>query len=146
MYLGDNFNDPLSYYRLNEGNYPPTIMRFWDKWEYKDAKPLRSRVWRELFDHHTLPTGSHIDLLKVACMGDPVASAWTWLDPNPNGKSCRQTAAGPEYVVCPNSPYSVEQVREAVQKDSLEFGFLAVIIENTSGKALRSLRFHSVRL
>jgi hypothetical protein len=78
--------------------------------------------------------------------GEPTAlflwrAAWAWFDLR--GLSCGVQGAGPEYEVCPDSQYSGQEhvVREAVKRKSSEIGFLAVILENTSGKT-RSLEFH----
>jgi hypothetical protein len=57
MYLGQDpdSSDSLSNYQLTSANWQPPIMHFWDTWEYKNAKPLRGRVWRELFSDDSCP-------------------------------------------------------------------------------------------
>lgn len=141
MYLGSDpdYNDPLSGFTLKNVSWQPPIVHFWETWEFKNAKPLRGRVWRELFENVNPSPIMGMGLLKVACTGDPVAMEYTRFD-RKKYDSCG--AAALDEDVCPNSQYSVQQVRDALKRRSLEIGFLAVILENTSGVTLRSLRFH----
>jgi hypothetical protein len=138
MYLAQTPGDETFTGRTLDGvGWDPTIAHFWETWEYRKALPIRSLVWNGLFEHGV---DTQTNLLRAACTGDNAAMAYEVFDPL--GQNCGSGMAGHASNVCPpDAPYSESEVLTAVRKRSLEIGFLAVIVENTSGSMLRDLKF-----
>lgn len=117
----------------------PQVEAFWHNWEYKDALPVRSLPWRNLFNSETRSQYVPHSLLVFANKGNnDERMLQSYLV---KGENCGNEGAGRVSLACPGK-YSTEEVMSALEETSAKVGFLSLIIENTSGTDLHDVYLH----
>lgn len=120
---------------------------FWDRWEYKNARPLRSAVWDEVFvcDRNgkgEVFEGAHA-LLRAANANDPETTQAFYHASNEmydsNSQETREVEAG-----SPKTPYDFlvsadPGVLDAVEINASNVGFLVLYLQNTADRSVADL-------
>jgi hypothetical protein len=130
---------PEQNYFANYYNFEPQVPAFWHNWEYKDARPIRSRVWRELFN---LDTDVGKQLMVVAAAGDERLDQWAWMQ----GEACPKSFPNDgrshgAFRICPGK-YSTDEVARGLESIASKVGFLSIIVDNQSNKELLDVTLH----
>ena len=131
-------DEPEAQYYRNLGNIEHQLSAFWRNWEYKNARPIRSVVWRQLFFKNETDTYSDIpsELLLFMAGDDDRIRQWEGVA----GELCGGLDGG-AHRVCPGK-YSQDEVLTAVKDDAAKVGFSSLTVENTSPNTLQNVGLH----
>jgi hypothetical protein len=140
-----------------ESNCPGTnyltgsVNSFWNKWQYRDALPLKSRVWKEAVScdgpSSNIEQYSSFELLKIANENDSVTRSTFYF----SSGSYRDLYSNEVIKVTPGSAKDEYEFHSSIKyddkiKDKIKFnsrnvGFLILYIENIGNVPLTEITF-----